>query len=107
MHWDARLSQESLPYYYMHAKSFRSYLTLCDPVDSSLPGSSVHGVLQAKILEWVAVSFSTGLLDERLNLRLLHLLHWQAGSLPPGPPGKPSFLLNIFSVLKKSDDQMR
>ena len=32
----------------------------CDPMDCSLPGSSVHGILQAKILEWVAVSFSRG-----------------------------------------------
>ena len=32
--------------------------TLCDPVDCSLPGSSVHGILQARILEWVAISFS-------------------------------------------------
>ena len=35
-------------------------LTLCDPVDSSLPGSSVYGVFQARILEWVAISFSRG-----------------------------------------------
>ena len=34
--------------------------TLCDPVDCSLPGSSLHGFLQAKILEWVAISFSRG-----------------------------------------------
>ena len=34
--------------------------TLCDPVDCSLPGSSICGVLQAKILEWVAISFSRG-----------------------------------------------
>ena len=34
--------------------------TLCDPVDSSPPGSSVHGILQARILEWVAISFSRG-----------------------------------------------
>ena len=33
---------------------------LCDPIDCSLPGSSVHGILQAKILEWVAVPFSRG-----------------------------------------------
>ena len=36
----------------------QSCLTLCDPMDCSLPGSSVHGILQARILEWVAVSFS-------------------------------------------------
>ena len=40
------------------AKSLQSCLTLCDPIDSSPPGSSVPGVLQARILEWVAISFS-------------------------------------------------
>ena len=35
-------------------------LTLCHPVGCSLPGSSVHGILQARILEWVAFSFSRG-----------------------------------------------
>ena len=35
-------------------------LTLCDPMDCSLPGSSVHGFLRARILEWVAISFSMG-----------------------------------------------
>ena len=34
--------------------------TLCDPMDCSLPGSSVHGILQARILEWVAIPFSKG-----------------------------------------------
>ena len=34
--------------------------TLCDPVDCSLPGSSIHGILQARILEWVTISFSRG-----------------------------------------------
>ena len=38
----------------------QSYPTLWDPVDCSLPGSSVHGILQAEILEWVTISFSTG-----------------------------------------------
>jgi len=35
-------------------------LTLCNPVDCSVPGSSVHGILQARILEWVAIAFSRG-----------------------------------------------
>ena len=43
---------------YMCAKSLPSWSTLCDPMDHSPPGSSVHGILQAKILEWVAISFS-------------------------------------------------
>ena len=40
------------------AKSLQSYPTLCDPTDSSPPGSSVPGILQARTLEWVAISFS-------------------------------------------------
>ena len=42
------------------AKVTQSCLTLCDPIDHNLPGSSVHGILQARILEWVAVPFSRG-----------------------------------------------
>ena len=40
------------------AKSLQSCLSLCDPIDSSSPGSAVHGILQARTLEWVAISFS-------------------------------------------------
>ena len=40
------------------AKSLQSCLTLCDPIDGSPPGSSVHGILQARTLEWVAISSS-------------------------------------------------
>ena len=40
------------------AKSLQSCPTLCDPIDSSPPGSPVPGILQARILEWVAISFS-------------------------------------------------
>ena len=47
-------------YLSVRANSLWSYLTLCDPMDCSLPGSSVHGISQARILEWVAVSFSRG-----------------------------------------------
>ena len=44
-------------YLNMHAKLLQSCLTLRDPMDSSPPGSSVPGILQARILEWVAMSF--------------------------------------------------
>ena len=40
------------------AKSLQSRPTLCDPVDGSPPGSSIPGILQARTLEWVAISFS-------------------------------------------------
>ena len=38
----------------------KSCPTLCNPMDYNLPGSSVHGILQARVLEWVAISFSRG-----------------------------------------------
>ena len=41
-------------------KVIQACLTVCHPMDCNLPGSSVHGILQARILEWVAVSFSRG-----------------------------------------------
>ena len=41
------------------AKSLQSCLTLCNPIDGSPPGSSVPGILQARALEWGAISFST------------------------------------------------
>ena len=42
------------------AKSLQSCLTLCDPIDSSPTGSSIRGILQARVLEWVAIAFSKG-----------------------------------------------
>ena len=41
----------------------QSCLTLCDPIDNSPPGSSVHGIFQARVLEWGAIAFSTILRD--------------------------------------------
>ena len=40
------------------AKSLQLCPTLCDPIDGSLPGSSVHGIFQARVLEWGAIAFS-------------------------------------------------
>ena len=59
--WLAHLHIVSLQYM-MKVKALvaQSCPTLCDPVDCSPPGSSVHGILQARILEWVAVPFSRG-----------------------------------------------
>ena len=60
----------------------QSCLTLCDPMDCSLPGSSVHGILQARILERIAIPFSRDLLDPGIEPRspvfrqiLYHLNH--------------------------------
>ena len=46
------------PCYLSYAKSLQSCLTLCDPIDGSPPGSPVPGILQARTLEWIAISFS-------------------------------------------------
>ena len=59
---------------------------LWDSRDCNPPGSWVHGILQARMLEWVAISFSRGIfLTQGSNPHLLHLLHWLVGSLPPAP----------------------
>ena len=60
----------------------------CDPMDCCSPGSSVHGILQARILEWVAMASSRGSSWPRDRTHVsLCLLHWQARSLPLVPPG--------------------
>ena len=58
--------------------------TLCDPMDCSLLGSSVHGIFQARVLEWVAISFSRGssLCLQRSKVCLLSVLYWQVDFLP-------------------------
>ena len=58
--------------------------TLCDPMDSSLPGSSVHWILQAGILEWVAISFSRGYSRPRDQTQVPCIAS-QADSLPLTP----------------------
>ena len=60
------------------------------PCDCSPPGSSVHGILLARILEWVATPSLQGIFPTQgSNLHLFYLLHWQVGSLALSPPGKP------------------
>ena len=64
----------------------QSGLTLCDAIDCGPPGSSVHGILQARTLDWVAISFSRDLPTPGIELRSPAL---QADTLPSEPPGKP------------------
>ena len=64
------------------------------PTDCSLPGSSDQGILQARTLEWVAISFSRGSRDQTQVFLVQGsnpgLLHWQVDSLPSEPPRKPN-----------------
>ena len=64
------------PVLYAAAKSLQSCPTLCDPIDGSAPGSPVPGVLQARTLEWVAISFSTSALYVHKISLLLKLRGW-------------------------------
>ena len=69
------------------SKVVQSCPTLYDPMDCSLPGSSVHGIFQARILEWVAISFSRGSSRPRDHTWVSRIA---ADALPSKPSGKPS-----------------
>ena len=69
--------------------------TLCDPMDCSLPGSSVHGIFQARILEWIAIPFSRGSSNPGIKPGFLALL---ADALPSEPPGKPKLFIEVIKL---------
>ena len=73
-----------------------SLIQLCSPRDYSPPGSSVHGILQARILEWVAILFSRDLPNPGIKPGSPTL---QADSLLSEPPGKPERLYDPASPL--------
>ena len=79
--------------FYVRVKSLQSYPTLGDPMNCNLPGSSVHGILQARILVWVTMPSSRGSSPPRDQTQNSRLLHWWAGSLPLEPRGKPKYVL--------------
>ena len=83
-------------------KDFITCLKDQDLMDCSLPGSSVHGIFQARVLEWGAIAFSGFIYSavyflsllvfiQGSNPHLLCLLHWQVGSLPLASPALKSF----------------
>ena len=60
--------------------------TLCNPMDCSLPGSSVHRIFQARVLEWIAISFARGSSRPRNWTRVSHIAGRRLSSEPPGKP---------------------
>ena len=74
----------------VHAKLLQLCPILSDSIDCSLPGSCVHGIFQARILEWVAIPFSRGSCWPKDWTSVSYMLLWQVGSLPLAPPGKPN-----------------
>ena len=84
--WKKHKLESRLPAAAAAAKSLQSCPTLCDPMVCSLPGSSVHGIFQARVLEWVAISFPRGIFPTQgLNPCLPHC---RQTLLPSEPPGK-------------------
>ena len=73
----------------VHAKLLPTCLTVCDPTDYSPPGSSVHGILQARILEWVAYPPPRDFPDPGIEPTSLTSPALAGNSLPLVPPGKP------------------
>ena len=72
----------------MHTKSCQLCPTLCDPMDCSPPGSSVHGILQARILEWVAIFSSRGSSQPRDRTHASCSSCIAGRFFTPEPPGK-------------------
>ena len=57
-----------------HTQVAQSCLTFCDPMDCNLSGSSVHGIFQAIVLEWIAISFSSGSSQPRDRTQVSHIV---------------------------------
>ena len=77
----------------------KAFPTLCDPMDCSLSGVSVRGIFQARVLEWIAISFSRGSFRPRNRTRSPTL---QADALPSEPPGKPSYTKHEVNEIQKN-----
>ena len=69
--------------------------TLCSPMDCSPPGSSVHGIFQARIQEWVSMPFSGNLPDPEIELTSLASPALAGGFFTTKPPGKPQYRIYI------------
>ena len=79
----------------------QSCLTLCSPMDCSLPDSNVHGIFPGKNTRVVCHALGQGIFPTQgSSLWLLSLQHWQADSLPLAPPGTPKIYLyvNVYNI---------
>ena len=72
--WPLLSFPNSLAYWVKWSDVAQLYPTLCDPLDCSLPGSSVHGIFQAIVLEWIAISFSRGSSQPRDRTRVSRIV---------------------------------
>ena len=80
----------------MYSKLLQLCVTLGDPMDCSPPGSSVHGILQARILEWVLMPFSRGSSQQRDGTLSPVSPALEEDSLPLEPSGKPCVSIEML-----------
>ena len=99
VYWHERYKSLITYLQYVQDKLLQSCLTLCDPMDCSPLGSSVHGILQARIMEWAAMPSSRG----SSWLRDQTCVSCFAGRLfTTEPPGKPSAMLKTKIFIKQN-----
>ena len=90
----------------MHAQPLQSCLTLGDPVICSLPGSPVHGILQARIPEWVTIPPSRGSSQPRDQMFISSIPCIVVRFFTTEPPGKPIYLyIYIFKPVNPKRNQ--
>ena len=103
--WQGRQQSQKYKYrHYHHAVCSVAQLcpTLCDPMDCSPPGSSVHGISQASMLEWVTISSSRGSSQprDRTHVSCIGrwiLYHWSIEEAPlPPTPTPPKAIFNLY-----------
>ena len=83
---------------YLLSEVAQSCLTLCNPMECSPPGSSIHGILQARILEWVAISFSRGSSRPRDWTQVSHIAGRSFNLWPTREAHYSLLHVNYFSI---------
>ena len=86
------LTIQNLVFYMVISEVAQLCPTLCNPMDCSLPGSSIHGIFQARVLEWVIISFSRGSSKEYFNFIIQHEAVFSSSPTPVAEE-------NVFSPL--------
>ena len=75
--------QKEIGYFYSCVLVTQSCPTLCDPIDCSPPGSSVYGIFRARILEWVAISFSWKHVEKHVSTSMFIMIRLQTSENLP------------------------
>ena len=88
-----------MPCEQMCAQSLHSCLTLCSPTDYRLPGASVHGILQARKLQWIVMPYSGGLPDPGIEPVFPVSSAWQEDSLLLSNWASPKYALTLYTKI--------